>query len=333
MDAVLLGTAHKVLKEEVNLYPILKSNKPRLKQLFSDGFLKLSTLQENLKNDFLLPELKEILKENNLKISGKKDELIDRIVSNVEPEGIQSSKSKLKRFLLTKTGRDVIVTEDLRFLKELEEFYDLIYNLILSKNFEEAFKLVSALYKNSLKPCGFGKDWSLGFSEIDMRASKLLREFNFDQALLKTGIEEIRAELATYNLFRFNYFGDFRVEDRILKKFPDFESRYIKEYIENNPDGLASSFDANDQKDIIKLFVHYVHFTCFNEANLQDILSYRDKVKYGYKGVELATGDRLDCAKCRQIGLKKYSWNEIHRIPKIPFYPGCICYYSNLVET
>ena len=224
LDAVLLSTASKVLKEEVNLYPILKSNEPRLTQLFSDGFLRLSTLQENLKNDFLLPELKEILKENNLKISGKKDELIDRIISNIEPEGIQNPKSKLKRFLITKTGRDLIVTEDLRFHKELEVFYDLIYNLILSKNFEEAYKLVSALYDNSIKPCGFGKDWSLGFSEIDKVASKLLREFNFDQTLLKTGVEEIRTELATYNLFRFNYFGNFRVEDRILKKCPNFES-------------------------------------------------------------------------------------------------------------
>lgn len=333
LEAVILNTVHKVLIEEIKTYAILKDNEALVKRFFSDGFLRFSTLEENLNKEFVLPELKEILKENDLKVSGKKDDLIERIISNINFENLQNPKSKLKRILLTDKGRELVINENERFSRELEEFYDKVYNLLFLKKFEDAFKLVSTLYENSLRPNGLGKDWSLGFSKIDMQVSKLLREFHLDETLLNHGIEEIRSELATYNLFRFNYLGKYKVEDRILKKFPNFESKYIKDYLENEPDGLASNFDSNNQKDVLFLFVHYIQFTCHNEANLQEICSYRDKTKYGYKGIELVVSDRSDCAKCSQIGSKKYSWKEIDKIPKIPFYPGCICWYSHIIES
>lgn len=332
LEAVILNTIHKVLNEEIKTYPILKENEALINRLFSNGFLRLSTLQENLKREFLLPELKEILKENNLKISGKKEDLIERIISNIEPEKVHNSKSKLKRILLTDKGREFVIIENERFSKELLEFYDKVYNLLFLKKFEDAFKLVSSLYENSLRPSGFGKDWSLGFSEKEMKVTKFLRDFNFKEGLLNKGIEEIRSELATYNLFRFNYFGNFKIEDRILHKLPDFESKYIKEYLEYEPDGLAGGFDPENQKEVVKLFVHYIHFTCHNEAELLEILTYQDKIKNGYKGVEILN-NRTDCKLCTKIGSQKFTWRAIEKVPNIPFYPGCTCMYLSIHES
>jgi len=333
LDAKILNSVHKVLKDEIKTYPILRENEPLIKRLFSKGFLRFSTLQENLKREFLLPELKEILKENDLKVSGKKDDLIERIISNINPEKLQNPKSKIERILLTEMGREFVNLETERFNKELEEFYNKIYKLLFEKKFEEAFKLVSLLYDYSLKPFGFGKDWSQGFSENEMKTTKLLREFNFSEGLLNNGIEEIRSELATYNLFKSNYFGNFKIEDRIIQKFPDFESRYIKEYLEDQPDGLAGGFNPTNQKDIVKLFVHYIQFTCYNKTELEQLLTFRDKPFYGYKGVEVISNDTNRCQRCREIGSKKYSWREFSKIPKIPFYPGCICIYLPITES
>lgn len=332
LEAIILNSIHKVLKGDIKNYPLLKENEPLIQRLFSNGFLRFSTLQENLKKEFLLPELKKVLKENDLKVSGKKDDLIERIISNLDPEKLENPKSKLERILLTEKGREFVNLETERFNKKLEEFYNKIYNLLFERKFENAFNLVSSLYENSLKPLGFGKDWSQGFSENEMNTTKLLREFNFSEGLLKNGIEEIRTELATYNLFRSNYFGSYKIEERIIRKFPDFESRKIKEYLEDNPDGLASGFDPTDQKDIVKLFVHYIQFTCHNEAQLQEFLTYRNKIKYGYKGVEVNTGDNSRCQKCSKTGSKKYSWNKVNEVPKIPYFPGCICWYSPIIE-
>ncbi|MEB2786011.1 SAP domain-containing protein [Algoriphagus persicinus] len=332
LEAVILYSVHKVLKDKISTYPILKRNESLVIQLISHGFLRFSTLQENLNKEFLLPELKEILKENDLKVSGKKDDLVERIISNINPEKLQNPKSKLERILLTDKGRDFVILETDRFNKELEKFYDRIYNLLFEKKFEEAFRLVSSLNDSSIKSFGFGKDWSQGFSENEMNTTKLLREFNFSEDILNNGVEEIRSELATYNLLRFNYFGNFKIEDRIIQKFPDFESKQIKEYLEDQPDGLAGGFDPTNQKDIVKLFIHYIQFTCHNEAQLQEILSYRNKPRSGYKGVEVLS-NRQDCLKCSKIGSKKYTWKEIHEIPKIPFYPGCTCNYLSIIES
>lgn len=329
LEAVILNTIHKILREEIRTYSLLKENEALINRLFSNGFLRLSTLQENLKREFLLPELKEILKENNLKISGKKDDLIERIISNIDPEKLQNPKSKLERILLTDKGRDFFILETDRFNKELEEFFIKIYNLIFSKKYEEAFKLVSTLFKNSFKPIGMGKDWSLGFSEKEMNSTKLLREFDFNENLLNNNVEEIRSELATANLFRYGYSQSYKLEERILQKFPDFESKFIENYLEKEPDGFAGNLDPTNQRDIVSLFVHYIQFTCYNKAELQEILTYRDKTKYGFIGVEVMTANDSRCRKCSTINSTKYSWKEIDKVPKIPFFPSCICLYSH----
>ena len=333
LEAIILNSVHKVLKDEITTFPLLRENGSLIKRLFSNGFLRLSTLQENLKKEFLLPELKEILKENDLKVSGKKDDLIERIISNIDPEKLQNPKSKLERILLTDKGRDFVILETDRFNKELEEFFIKIYNLIFSKKYEEAFKLVSTLFNNSLKPIGMGKDWSLGFSEKEIISTKLLREFDLNENLLNNNVEEIRSELATANLFRYGYSQSYKLEERILQKFPDFESKFIENYLENEPDGFAGNLDPTNQLHIISLFVHYIQFTCYNKAELQEILTYRDKTKYGYKGVEVMTANDSRCRNCSKINSTKYSWKELDKVPKIPFFPSCTCLYSPIIES
>ncbi|MBN7809393.1 SAP domain-containing protein [Algoriphagus sp. H41] len=118
LDAVLLQMANKVLREEMANYPILKENGKKVSQLFEKGYLRISTVEENLKREFLLPELKEILRDNDLKVSGKKDDLIDRIVSNINPNNLKSPKSKLERILLTANGKEFVFLENERFNKE-----------------------------------------------------------------------------------------------------------------------------------------------------------------------------------------------------------------------
>ncbi|MBN7809394.1 hypothetical protein J0A68_00410 [Algoriphagus sp. H41] len=177
-----------------------------------------------------------------------------------------------------------------------------------------------------------GKDWNLGFSEKEKLSTKLMREFEFDENLLKNHVEEIRSELATSNLFRYGYSQSHKLEDRILLKLPDFESKFIERYLRDQPDGFAGNLDPTSQRDIVSLFVHYVQFTCYNKAELQEILTYRDKTKYGYKGVEVMTGNDSRCQKCSKIRSTKYSWKELDKVPKIPFFPSCICWYSPIIE-
>lgn len=101
-------------------------------------YLKISSAYETLK--FLtVEELKDILRENNLKVSGKKNELINRIRENLESSVLEEclSKSSLK-YILTPLGK--CLTEDITAsaTKNLE-LEDKCLQLILISEFNAAY--------------------------------------------------------------------------------------------------------------------------------------------------------------------------------------------------
>lgn len=72
-------------------------------KLFSEGYLDKAPIHEILKS-FKITELKTILKENNLIQSGKKDELIRRILENISEDILFDIQSKCKLLVLTQKG-------------------------------------------------------------------------------------------------------------------------------------------------------------------------------------------------------------------------------------
>lgn len=74
-----------------------------LKSLLNKGFICMASAEESLKN-FKLPELKEMLKELGLKQSGKKVELIQRILENADKSYIDK-KVTCRNYDLTDLGR------------------------------------------------------------------------------------------------------------------------------------------------------------------------------------------------------------------------------------
>lgn len=63
------------------------------KKLISAGYLEPANPQESLRV-LLVPQLKNILRENKLPVSGRKDELIDRIKTNLEAKSYEKSISE-----------------------------------------------------------------------------------------------------------------------------------------------------------------------------------------------------------------------------------------------
>lgn len=60
-----------------------------LNALYGKGYLELSSPDKNLQY-LKLSELKNILRDNAQKVSGTKQELIDRIISNIDLETLKS---------------------------------------------------------------------------------------------------------------------------------------------------------------------------------------------------------------------------------------------------
>ena len=73
-----------------------------LQSLLDRGFIRIAS-SETVLNRLTIPELKDVLRQQNLKITGKKSDLIDRILQNVNAEFLDKLLSD-KGYELTKLG-------------------------------------------------------------------------------------------------------------------------------------------------------------------------------------------------------------------------------------
>lgn len=85
--------------------------KELIERLLSLDLLKIdSTLPNNMK-DYLVKDLKKLLREKELKVSGNKDELIERLLNNVPKEELEIIFNQ-KKYLLTVKGNEILALND-----------------------------------------------------------------------------------------------------------------------------------------------------------------------------------------------------------------------------
>ena len=83
------------------------SPKKKVKQFLKDGYFKIAPLNFTV-NHHSISELKILLKEHNLKVTGKKTELVTRVIDNIDPDSIKSVFSD-RYFTLTEKGSQALL--------------------------------------------------------------------------------------------------------------------------------------------------------------------------------------------------------------------------------
>lgn len=131
-----------------------------LNWLYNNDLIELDSINNSLKHK-TISELKTILSDNNLKTSGKKDDLIDRITSNLNEEQILQYVSG-QYYCLTPLGQDVIDNSpNIAFIHKHPEFdltiyevppsgniYDFILNKISEREADNIYYNNWGLYRN-----------------------------------------------------------------------------------------------------------------------------------------------------------------------------------------
>src|SRR5262245_41868035 len=157
-------------------------------QFHKEGVLETAGLRELIDYKFKASDLKLMLKEKRLKISGRKEELIQRLIENDEqsmrdatnglvlyrctPEGIQLAEHYLESEKAKRTGaeRDV-------------------YDLLTRREFSKAVRIVVQYNASRVFPPGVGIDWTNYDAESDIESLEAI--FTRTPGILK-GIEERR---------------------------------------------------------------------------------------------------------------------------------------------
>lgn len=148
-----------------------------LNMFISNGYMEVSNKRDlsSLKVD----ELKDLLRTNGLKVSGKKSELIQRVIDHIPLEKINITGPY--RFVLTEKGLETVKCVKSSATKNTE-LEDVCIGYIENGNFEDAYKEVCKFEVGKKLPSGLGVDWNnqlkQGMSDVDK--SKYLSVFEAD---------------------------------------------------------------------------------------------------------------------------------------------------------
>ncbi|GAB4074709.1 hypothetical protein GCM10028778_22120 [Barrientosiimonas marina] len=158
-------------------------------KLREEAFMTEAGLVESLQS-FKVPELKDILRQNELKVSGKKQELIDRLMDYLD-EAVIHNYIQQKPFKRTSKGQQALDDYDYIVSAHKNESKDGIYNM------GEAIKYVSqldyqpsnseiswALFQNALVTHYQNQDFRSYRNVYHHMAQQLQREEDFENALL-----------------------------------------------------------------------------------------------------------------------------------------------------
>lgn len=157
-------------------------------KLLNNGYLQISSFPniDKLK----VTELKEILKHFNLKVSGKKADLVNRIKNEVGSKELEQYLSNapfnnsLKYYSVTEKGRALTKNHPYSVTKDID-FEDKCLELINQSKFNEAYRLVCKWEMKKLIPRGLGIDWkqeySKGLSKERIDTYKRLMRFKSDE--------------------------------------------------------------------------------------------------------------------------------------------------------
>lgn len=176
--------------------------KATIKRMYELDLLKRSSYSEYINYSCKVDQLKDLLKEKDLPIKGKKSDLIERLV-NADPEGLLAKFGQNRLIQCTDKGIDVvndyIESEKLREEKALDQYIENIQN----KKYVNAIKISDEFKINSVNHNDprFLEDGGkfLGYMSISLKPQSLQEQalnleliFNAEpKILLKKGISDL----------------------------------------------------------------------------------------------------------------------------------------------
>jgi len=269
-----------------------ESPKKAIKRFLDEGLLEQASPNGLLDYKYKVSELKSMLKQRGLPVSGRKAELIERLVQ-ADPEGMRKATRGLSVLQCTEKGR-TIAEEYLAQEKETRaKVEEQTLQALRQRRFKEASQVVAAFEAQQVFTRGIGIDWKhhnpahdVAMLKVIFRAKpKILSSLNDEQ------MGHLRLAAGMMHLWG---------TDRAESWLPDgFEA------------GLIMDNDAA------------ARMILFYTSHQRSIAQYRAA---GVRKVEILATD-TSCAACKKLAKKKYKISEVPELPyeKCTSEMGCRC--------
>jgi hypothetical protein len=284
--------------------PALKEKPTKVvEQFIKEKMLELAELPEILNYKFKASDLKSMLKEKGLKVSGRKEELIQRLIDN-DAKAMSEVTKGLDLYRCTTAGKQLAehYLEGERIKREAAEQKTL--SLLAGEEFLKAVRVVAQYEATQVFARGLGIDWknydeTSEFFQSIVESLKVI--FNTTPAILK-GIEENRLRQLRPTAGMMLLWG----------------TRTARHWLPL-PEGFETGIHL-DGDTACRMLVFHAHY-------LRHIKEYKE---LGCRTAEVeisGAGDEATCSECRKINGKKY---RIENVPELPYAKctsecGCRC--------
>ena len=249
------------------------------------GFLTINTK---------VSDLKSMLKERSLPVSGRKRDLIERLIQS-DPEKMKKATRGLKVLQCSQQGRAIAEHYLAREKEKRALLEQQVLNLLRQRRFREASLFVASFESEQVFPRGLGIDWSNYDPAHDVKVLNII--FNSKPHILAPLNNEYldRLRIAAGMMY---LWGTNRIKGWLP---PDFKTT------------LSMDNDA-----IARMIV-------FHATHQVQMDQYR---KTGVKKIKIITAnDTYVCEACRKLASKEYKLNKVPELPyeKCTSEMGCRC--------
>ncbi|MCU7866030.1 MAG: hypothetical protein KZQ92_18875 [Candidatus Thiodiazotropha sp. (ex Lucinoma borealis)] len=253
-----------------------------------DGMLEPAELPELVYCQFKISELKNMLKERQLQVSGRKADLIDRLIEH-DASGMEEATKGISVLKCSEEGK-ILAIDYLNQMKEKrEKAENEVLNLLENRSFKKSVKVVAEYEASQVFPRGLGIEWSSYSGESDIEILNTI--FRRMPGILKS-VDEGRLENLHIAAAMMHLWGTNRASQWLPD---DFET------------GIYMERDA-----AARMLVFYA-------LHLRNMKYYK---KGGVKTVEISiVDDSNTCPTCKKTSNKKY---RIDKVPELPN-PDCTC--------
>jgi hypothetical protein len=271
-----------------------------IENFIKEEMLESAELPELLNYKFKGTELKAMLKEKGLKVSGRKEELIQRLIDNCANEMLEATKD-IVLYRCTITGMQLAESyiEGEKVKREATE--QEILNLLAQEEFSKAVHVLVQYEAVQVFPRGLGLDWKSYDETSDVEFLKMI--FNSTPVILKP-IEENRLRQLHLASGMMRLWGT------------NTARRWL-------PDGFDTGIHL-DGDTACRMFVFYA-------LHLRNMKKYKEA---GIRTVKVSGPYENSCSECQKIKGKIYLFDDVPEIPyaKCTCESGCRCTIGGVVD-
>lgn len=261
-----------------------------IKRFIDDRMLEVLDVSSRIHLKFNVSDLKGMLKERGLKVSGNKTILVDRLLEN-DRHGMEKVVAESEMYKCSPAGVSVAQAYLTSQNEKRARLEDEVLNLLKERQFKKAMRAIATHELSQVFSRGLGMNWDYYGSETDVL--ELAAIFEKTPGILD-GITEDRLSPLRLAAGMVHLLGTNKISPWLP---PDYET------------GIR--FDA--ETAVAMLLSHARYYRRMFELNDKDITAF-------IKEVEFSCIDNNDtCAVCRKMNGRKY---KINKFPELP-YPKC----------